>query len=298
LDICPKLEGLIEQKRQDRLREEESQKRLREEESQKRLRAAEWLRRKIEEERQKSTREERLQRLRLRQAEAEQLRNAFLDKHLSPEYAAERLPYYIFYNLPMICALLEEEDAFVPVTMERLDTIADAFKDIVRCHDEMVQKRLLRVLANNGFAGSPRGVYGASLDDTSADPDAEVNMDNFLNKAWAILVCQSCFTLMPARDMLSHPDFLENTWDSVMSPHNNTSAAARSDNTPQVARMILAKCGLSEDTSVAEAERLRGRFICRCGDPTYEGVDFLLAVRLLSRSLSLLMADDRCRYII
>ena len=231
--------------------------------------------------------EERDQRLSLRQNEARQLHTAFLEKWVDGEEDWMTMPNaHDMCCMPEVMALLEEDEAQIPMISERLDTVAKAVLINSAAHRNRVRCDLIGCLQQT----NPAFLH--------TDPDRQStapSLEETLRCAAALFVApiQIYPVVYGDGEVLTYPEILQcghvvrQSWDLARNGLVACQPLAHSrGGAHQIACEVLKSIGLPEDTLASTLAEAGNRFTCLCGEGAYEKTHHVGFVDIVSSSRS------------
>ncbi|KDQ57924.1 hypothetical protein JAAARDRAFT_57740 [Jaapia argillacea MUCL 33604] len=170
-------------------------------------------------------------------------------------------------KLPSVITLIEEDEATIPVTQERLESILEDFSREAEEHKQAIKEDLLRVLGKSNFPTD-----GSLKESRDISPSAD-DADSLFLLPSSFFSCQnrlqhstSCHHLRRYPEILDEVHVRERAWA--------TSPVKYDHQTGKVAQYVLQALGLKADITQTELDALDGRFFCLCGKPGLRPMDF------------------------
>lgn len=214
------------------------------------------------------SKEERDMRLRERLYELSQARAGFLLKYLPHQDDRITMPNHHDLGLmPEVVTLLEEDEAQIPMTAERLGAISDVVLASAAVHRERVRRDLVKLLGIENTPTSNTGSNGVAPSD-----------DEVLRRAAALFVAprKDYDGIYTRAKLLSYPEILQwervasRTWERALKELLVVQPGAREykGSFPRVydiATQVLKAVGLPEDSPANTTEDLGKCFTCLCG---------------------------------
>lgn len=230
---------------------------------------------------------EREERLELRRKEARQLHAAFLEKWVYGEDDWMTMPNaHDMCRMPEVVALLEEDEARIPMTSERLDTVARAVLMNSVVHRDRARRDLVECLQR--------------INPDFLRPDPECRRTPPPSEE--TLRCAAALFVAPMRgysavygdgEVLTYPEILQcshvvsQAWDLAHNSLVEYQPLAHSrGGAHQIAYQVLKSIGLPEDTLASTLAEVGNRFTCLCGEGAHEKTHHVGFIDIVSSSRS------------
>ena len=201
----------------------------------------------------------RVQRLQHRRNEFRPIWTAYLEAREE----ADRRTMPVFWSailLPSIANMLSENEATIPVTSERWESIRDEVSADVEKFRLRTQKALVKLL---------RSPSNEAEDDGCDCGEPEPEDFNILSRAAALFRCTS----WPCEEILFYPSILRHEHVLTGNPNSDTPFFNISASASASAARLLELLGLPEDTSRRDMIAMHYRFVCTCEHPAVTWAD-------------------------